>query len=81
MLFAKSVTPQERLVDCNGGLSAFSYGDRDKKDVARHITCNIDTGNAAFFGVRIDDDASFFITRAPETFGQVRRLMAASRKK
>ena len=33
-LFAKPVATQKRLVDGDGGLCAFRYGDRDKKDVA-----------------------------------------------
>jgi hypothetical protein len=42
--FAKRIAPQRDLVDCDGRLRAFPYGNRDKKDVARHITCNIPPG-------------------------------------
>jgi hypothetical protein len=63
------VAAQERLVDCDGRLRAFRYGYRDKKDVARHVTGNIQAGNAAFFRIEVNYDAPFLITFATETFG------------
>ena len=68
-LFAEPVAEQERLVDCDGRLRAFPYGNRDKKDVARHVTGNIHARNAAFFRIGVNYDASFRITFATKTFG------------
>ena len=65
-LFAKPVATQKRLVDGDGGLCAFRYGDRDKKDVARHITRDINAGNAAFLRGGINEHTPFLITLAAQ---------------
>jgi hypothetical protein len=63
-LFAQSVSHQESLVYRDGCLSAFRDGDRDKKDVTRNVTRDIDAGNAALLRGGINLHPSFVITFA-----------------
>ena len=65
---AKSITDQERLVDCDGRLRTFPYGNRNKEDAARHVASNIHAGNAAFFRIGINDDAAFCTAFAAERY-------------
>ena len=65
-LFAKPVATQKRLIDRDGGLCAFRYGDSDKKDVTRHVTRDINAGNAAFLRGGINDHTPFLITLAAQ---------------
>ena len=50
---AKPIAAQKSLVDRDRRLRPFRDGYRDKKNVARHITRNIYTGNTGFFRIGV----------------------------
>jgi len=80
LLPAQAIAAQDCLVDCDSRLRALRYGYRDKKDIARHVTRNIDVGDAGLSGHRVSYNAALFIPLAAKSFRKIRRLMAAGRE-
>jgi len=67
-LFAKPVAPQERLVDRDARLRALSYGNRNKKNVARNVAGHMPPRNADLSGQRVCHHAPFSSLLQPRLF-------------
>jgi hypothetical protein len=67
-LFAKPVAAQERLIDRDARLRALSYGNRNKKNVARHVAGHINARDAGLASHRVGDNAALLVALCSRGF-------------